>query len=218
MFCAINERRAFELNLTIPSRGLWTADARLDTGDAFTATSVTLTLAGLSLVGAVYRTGSFSGVTWVRLVGGHGGWHQSVGEKYYKNPFGLRMGPIVTDAASAVGESVQISTDTSVGSFFVRRRGPAVRVLNQLASSWYPLPTGVTFVGPRTTPRITSRFDVIADGTDLARGVVMMATDFPEQWTPGSLFASAALSERQASTVTHRLTPERLRTEVWTSP
>ena len=218
MFCSLNERRAYELNLTIPTRGLWTADAKLDTGGAFADTSVTLVLAGLTLVGAVYRTGSFSGVTWVRLVGGAGGWHQTIGERFYKNPFGLQLAPIATDAANAVGETVQVAADVSVGSFYVRRRGPAIRVLNQLAASWYALPSGVTFIGPRTTPRIASRFDVLSDGTSLARGAVAIATDFPEQWTPGCLFTSPTLTERQASIVTHRLTPERLRTEVWTSP
>jgi hypothetical protein len=218
MFAQANERRVYELTLTIPSRGLWTADAKLDTGDAFTATSVTLTLAGLSMVGAVYRTGSYSGVTWLRLVGGAGGWHQTIEKDFYQNPFGLQLAPIATDAARLVGETVQVSTNPNIGTFYVRQRGPAVRVLNHLATSWYPLPSGVTFIGARTTPRITSRFDVLPEGTNLGQGSVTIATDFPEQWTPGCLFSSNTLSERQASIVTHRLTSDRLRTEVWCSP
>lgn len=217
MFCAVNDRRAFELTLTIPPRGLWTADAKLDTGDAFTATSVTLTLSGLSLVGHVYRSGSYSGTTWLRMVGGRGGWHRTIGENYYKNPFGLSIKPILGDAAQAVGESIVVETDSIVGKFFVRRRGPAVRTLNLLATSWYARPDGVTYVGPRTTPRIASRFDVM-DTQDLARGSVTVATDFPQDWTPGCLFASTTLPEKQASVIVHRLSQDKLRTEVWTSP
>lgn len=217
MFCTVNGRRAFELNLIIPARGLWTADAKLDTGDAFAATAITLVLAGLTMVGAVYRTGSYSGTTWVRMVGGRGGWHQTLEKNYYKNPFGLTITPILRDAAQAVGESVVVETDSIVGKFYVRQRGPAVRVLNQLTTSWYARPDGVTYVGPRTTPRIASRFDVM-DGQDLARGSVAIATDFPEDWTPGCLFSSPTLAEKQASAVTHRLRQDSLRTEVWTSP
>ncbi len=218
MFCSINGRRVFELNLIIPSRGLWTADAKLDTGDALSSTRVTLALAGLTLAGAAYRSGSFSGTLSVRMVGGFGGWYQNIDSKFYKNPFGLRIAPILTDAATAVGERITVATDTTVGPFFARERGPAVRCLNQLADQWYVQPDGTTYVGPRTTPTIASRFDVMVEGTRLQMGRVMIATDFPEQWTPGCLFSSPTLSQRQASTITHRLTKDALRTEVWTSP
>ena len=218
MFASLNGVRCQSLTLTIPSRGLWTADAVL-TNPLSDGGTATLIVAGLTLIGAFIRSADFLENGFARLVGGHGGWHQTIPEKYYQSPFGLRLTPILTDAASACGESVAVTTDSNVGNYYVRRNTTAARVLNQLCPEWWVRPDGVTQIGPRTTPIISSRFDVIADGTNLASGRVQIATDKPEDWVPGCLFTAPTLpAQRQVSTVIHTLTSNKLRTTIWTSP
>jgi len=220
MFCSLNEARVTALNLIIPARGLWTADATLDDVIGFTDTAVTLKLAGLTLIGSVIRKGNFSGTGSLRIVGGHGGWRQTIGEKFYQSPFGVKLTPVLTDAANAAGETITVDTDSTLGLFFARESGPACRVLNQTCESWYVQNDGTTRVGPRATPTIASRFDVITDGVKPNLGRIPIATDFPEDWVPGAMFSAPTLGgvTMQVSGVVHNLTPERLRTQIWTSP
>jgi hypothetical protein len=219
MFCSINNARCTKLNLTIPARGLWTADAILDDAIKFTGTAVTLTLAGLTLVGAVVRGGSYSGTGSLRIVGGKGGWRNTIPSKFYQNPHGIRLTPVLKDAASAAGEMVTVDDDVELGTFFTRESGPAARVLNQLCDSWYIETNGNTRVGTRATPTIASRFDVVNENVAPNLGRIPIATDFPEQWVPGAFFTAPTLGVTgQISGVVHNLTPDRLRTTVWTSP
>lgn len=217
MFCSINGQRVTDLTLTIPARGLWTADAALDNVIEFTGTAVTLVLAGLTLVGSVVRSGNYSGTGTLRLVGGKGGWRNQIAKRFYQNPNGIKLTPILTDAARDAGETITIDADTTLGLFFVREEAPACRVLNQLCDSWYVQNDGTTRVGQRATPTITSRFDVVGEHVARNLGRIPIATDFPQDWMPGAKFAAPTLgsSTLQISDVVHRLTPERLRTEIW---
>lgn len=219
MFCSINNARCTNLTLSIPARGLWVADAKLDDVIKFTGAAVTLVLASLTLVGAVVRSGNYSGVGSLRIVGGKGGWRNTIPQRFYTNPHGLKLTPILKDAASAAGETITIDEDADLGEFFTREEAPASRVLNQLCESWYIEPSGNTRVGPRVTPTIASRFDVVNENVAPEIGKIPIATDFPEQWVPGAYFTASTLGViSQISAVVHRLTPERLRTTVWTSP
>ena len=217
MFCSVNDARVMTLTLNIPARGLWTADAILDDVIKFTGTSVTLVLAGLTLVGSVIRSGNFSGAGSLRIVGGKGGWRSTIPKRFYQNPHGVKLAPVLSDAAQACGESVTVDSDVAIGSFFVREEGPAVRALNQLCDSWYVQNDGTTRVGDRATPTISSRFDVVNENVQPFIGRIPIATDFPEDWMPGAKFTANTLGTDifTISDVVHRLTPERLRTEVW---
>lgn len=217
MFCSINGARCRKLDLTIPVRGIWTADAVLDDVIEFTGTAATLALAGLTLVGSVYRSGNFSGTGSLRLVGGHGGWHTTIDSRFYQSPFGVKLKPVLSDAASACGETVIVDTDATLGLFFTRERGPGARVLSQLCDSWYVQPDGTTRIGDRAQPTISSRFDLVNENVAPNLGRIPIATDFPEDWVPGAKFSSAVLGSSvfRISDVVHRLTPDRLRTEVW---
>lgn len=216
MFCSINKARVTHLNLVIPARGIWTADAKLDNVIEFTGSDVTLVLAGLTMVGSVIRSGNYSGVGSLRIVGGHGGWLRTIDQRFYQNPFGVKLAPVVTDAANAVGETIVVDDDTTLGLFFTREKAPACRVLNQTCPSWFVQPDGVTRVGTRATSVISSRFDVTSDNVEPNTGRIPIATDFPEDWVPGATFNAPTLGETlQISGVVHNLTPERLRSEVW---
>jgi hypothetical protein len=217
MYCSINGQRCYRLNLSIPARGLWSADAVLDDVISFTGTSITLVLAGLTLVGSVVRGGNYSGEGSLRIVGGKGGWMQTIPQRFYQNPNGIKLGPVLADAAKACGESVTIDADTTLGLFFTREAAPACRVLNQLCPSWYVQPDGTTRVGDRATPTIASAFDMVDEFVSPYLGRIPIATDFPEDWVPGAKFTAAVLGGDvfQVSDVVHRLTPERLRTECW---
>jgi len=217
MFCSINGARCTKLELVIPARGLWTADATLDDVIEFSDTSVTLALAGLTLVGAVFRRGDFSGTGSLRIVGGKGGWRKIIGQRFYNNPHGIKLTPILTDAASACGETITVDADQTIGVFFTRENGPACRALNQLCPSWYVQPDGSTRVGDRATPTISSRFDVVSENVAPNLGRFPIATDIPEDWVPGAKFSAPVLGSGvfQISGVVHRLSPERLRTEIW---
>ncbi len=217
MFCSLNGARVTDLNISIPARGLWSADCKLDNEIEFSGTAATLVLAGLTLVGSVYRSGSYAGAASLRLVGGKGGWRKKIPKKFYKNPHGLKLTPLLVDAANAAGETVVVDSDLTVGLFFTREEAPACRVLNQLCESWYVRPDGVTQVGERATPTISSRFDVVDQNVQPNLGRVPIATDNPEDWVPGAKFSAPTLGATtfQISDVVHILTPERLRTEVW---
>lgn len=217
MFCSLNEARVSWMTLIIPARGLWTADVKLDNEIDFTGTAATLTLAGLTLTGTVTRGGSYSGVGSLRLVGGFGGWQKTLPSQFYQNPHGVKLSPVLSDAAKAVGEKVTVDDDTTIGFFYLRQSAPGARVLNQLCDSWYAQPDGTTRVGVRATPTITSRFDVVNENVEPNLGRIPIATDFPEDWQPGVKFSAPTLGSSvfQVSSVIHKLTPDRLRTELW---
>jgi hypothetical protein len=192
----------------------------LDEPITFTGSGVSLILANLTLVGAVYRSGNFSGTGSLRIVGGHGGWLKTIPGpgRFYQNPHGVKLGPVATDAANACGEKLAVDSDMTIGLFYTRSSvDPACRVLNQYAPSWYVTPDGVTHIGDRTTPTISSLFDVVNENVAPYLGRIPIATDFPADWVPGSKFSSPILGSTvfQISDVVHRLTPERLRTECW---
>jgi 3',5'-cyclic AMP phosphodiesterase CpdA len=203
--------------VTLPFRGVWTAD--LTTEDEVDADGqVTITIADLTLVGTVDRMGDFLGSGSLRIVGGAGGWMKPVPQKNYQDSFGLKLAPIVSDAAREVGETANLSADANrtLGSFFIREAAPAARVLAQLTPLWWVGFDGVTQVGLRRETTIASAFDVLPKGTDLHLGRVQIATDTPSAFVPGALFSSQTLKQQKISTVVHRLTANKLRTEVWT--
>ncbi len=218
MFCSINGARVTKLSLLIPAIGLQTADVSLDDVIEFTGTDAALTLAGLQMSMSVVRSGNFSGTGTLRLVGGKGGWRGIIPQRFYQNPNGIKLSPVLTDAARAAGETIIIDTDTTLGLFFIREQAPACRVLNQLCDSWYMQNDGTTRVGTRASPTITSKFDLVGEAQPNL-GKFEIATDFPEDWVPGAMFSTPTLGSTvfQVSDVVHKLTPDNLRTVVWVS-
>jgi hypothetical protein len=217
IFAELNGTRAQKATITIPYTGIWTADVSLDQQVTVSSGAASLSVGGLNLSGTIYRAGDFVGTGAFRIVGGKGGWQKLVSAQFYRGGAGgLKLADVLNDTARAVGETVKIASNVSVGSAFTRGAGPAARVLNSLAPGWWMGLDGVTQVSARATPSITSQFDVIPDGTSLSLGKVMIATDTPEDWVPGVFFTSLTLPRLQVSSVIHHLDAHKLRTEVWT--
>lgn len=217
LFAALDGTPIKRLELLLPYFGIWTApEVHLDRVIAEDATA-TLQLGGLTLQGSVFRTGSFVGSGAYRLVGGKGGWSKLAPAQSYYNPAGVKASIVLRDAARAAGETLDLDADSSVGIHWVRLGDkPASRDLNLIRPDWWVRPDGVTTTGPRPSPIVTSAFDVLPEGTALAVGRVMIATDKPEDWLPGVQFSSPTLSLRTVDSVRHLLDGNKLRTELWT--
>lgn len=218
LFASINDFPLQGGTLTFPFYGAWVADINVASGGSGLTGPVTLALAGITLQGFVFRGGDFAGSTKYRICGG-AGWQQVVSEHPYRNPFGLRLSVVLHDVAKTVGESVEIQTglDLSFGAFYLRQKAPASQVLRQLAPHWWIRNDGVTQIGERGSPIIKSKFELL-QGTDLGLGRMVIGTEKPEDWVPGSVFTSITVPQKRISGVTHRWAANKLQTVVWTTP
>lgn len=212
MFASISGQVVNRATVTIPYSGIWHAD--VEANGVLVSGAVTLTVGSLVLKGTVFRSGFFAGDFHYRIVGGAGGWQKIVPSQVYNSNSSIKLSLVLNDAARVAGETISLDTDRDIGPFYVRQQAPAARVLNQLTASWYVRPDGVTAVGSRSGDMIASPFDVLA-GTDLGLGKVLLATDRPEDFTPGRTFKSLTLSTQSIGGVVHRLDRAKLRTEVW---
>jgi hypothetical protein len=212
MLASLSGQPISRATITIPYQGIWHADVEAD--GVLVSGAVTLTVGSLVLKGTVFRSGFFTGDFHYRIVGGAGGWQKIVPSKVYNSNSSIRLSLVLNDAARVAGETISLDTDRDIGSFYVRQQAPAARVLNQLTASWHVRPDGVTAIGTRSEGMIASPFDVLSR-TDLGIGKVSLATDRPEDFTPGKSFKSLTLSTQKIGGVVHRLDRSKLRTEVW---
>ena len=90
------------------------------------------------------------------LVGGRGGWRNSVTRLGYSSP---RAQQILTDVALLAGEQIVFDSDLpQLGEHYARLPGLASQVINQLApQNWYVDDAGVTHVGQRTSSPLLDR-------------------------------------------------------------
>lgn len=215
IFAELNGIRIRTATVTLPYHGIWHADVVLDKPVELSG-RLTLVLGDLTLVGTAFRQGSFVGASYVRMIGGAGGWKTVIPAKEYASSFGVKFSVVAGDAAKSVGETLLVSSDFAVGTSYERQVAAAARVLDTFAPLWWMRADGVTVVGNRTPPTVTSKFDVMLNGTNPAVGKVTVATDNPRDWQPGAKFSSPVLPERTVSAVVHRLDANKLRTELWT--
>lgn len=181
-------------SLMIPLVGLWTADLHLATDQTFTG-PVTVVIGNLTLQGAVYRSEPFAGQTRARLVGGFGGWRQTVSAQGYGSSSGVQLSTVIKDVTSTVGETYTI-TDKSIGPAFSRLEGPASDVLWQLvalglAPSWHIAPSGSTVLDAWPTTVVGTPFTVVDQKPD--EGLVIIATEDYASWLPGCTFTDPNL-------------------------
>lgn len=217
LFASLNGHPLQQGTLSIPFYGAWVADVNVASGGENLSGRVTLVLAGLTLKGYIFRGGDFTGSTIYRVCGGSG-WQIEVTPYPYISRFGLKLSIILKDVASKIGETVNVQTDRTIGTFYLRQRAPASRVLQQLSPHYWIDPAGVTQVGERSSPTITSSFSVLP-GTNLGLGKIVVGTEAVEDWVPGSLFSGATLpQQRKISGVLHKWGANKLQTTVWTTP
>lgn len=216
MFASVNDFHATEVEIRIPQIGIWDADVKLsDVPSGTVFTDITLVLAGLVLVGRVYRGATWHGSYHARIVGGKGGWMTPLPAKGYRSLTSVKASLVLRDAAKAVNEHVEITSDDDwgLGSHWTRIAQPAGRVLNQLGRPWFMREDGVTVIRERETGTIGAQFDAIS--ADPARGHYTIATESPEAFMPGKRVFGPTLDEMTIRAVVHRSAGSEVRTELW---
>ena len=214
MFATLDGHRITKGHVVIPLRGCITADVQLDDPVELSG-PVTLVVGDLSIKAAVTRGGPFTGSSSFRLIGGAAGWMKTIGPKPYDQPWGVKLSAVLQDAAREVGETVSVATDRTLGTRWERQKAPAAWLLQRLAEQWWIDTKGVTIVGARPSPTITSAFDVVK--AEPEKGRVIIATEVLSAWLPAAKFSSPTLKTQQISGVVHKLNAGKVRTEVWTS-
>lgn len=112
----------------------------------------TFVCGGVSMACTVMNGGAVDGYAAYRLVGGTGGWGNSVPAKPYLDDGGVKVSTVIGDAARTVGEAVDGLPTTRLGPHYARRVGPASQVLHALTPfAWRVDFDGVTRFGPRPT-------------------------------------------------------------------
>jgi hypothetical protein len=206
------------LALTVPMAGIWHADVVCDVTVDIAGPQV-LTLSNSAWVCTPIRATDFAGRREVRLVGGQAGWRKPVPFKQYQSPGGVPTAMVLGDTAAFVQEPPPVVDSTqapTVGVAYVRQAGLASLVLQGLlGDAWYMSPQGIVQTAPRLPTPIVSPFTVM--DVRGASGRYTIATEFPGDWAPGSVFVSPTASGT-VNLVRHVLREESLRTEVMVSP
>ncbi len=145
----------------------------------------TFVLGGVSFACTVVSGGAIDGRASYRLVGGHGGWGKPVPARGYSDDAGVKLGTVVSDAASAVGETLGGVPTTRLGPHYARRSdAPASAVLNDVAPrAWRVDFDGITRFGVR--PTTTYVGDAPRTRRDPNATVVELATEDLTGIVPG---------------------------------
>lgn len=209
MTSSINGNTVTKATLWRSDWGTWYADVETDKPVAL-AGAAALVLADLTLSGTVLSGGAFSDRSRFRVVGGAGGWGKIIPAKSYSNDVGVKVSQVVSDAASACGETVQLTTTDKVGrSWTYDDDGPAVRVLERVArGAWYVDEAGITKLGKR--PRTTLTEKVTVQNVDVARSIVSVASDKIAALAPG-----VTVEGIEAIDCIHELTDKSVRTTLY---
>ena len=200
-------------SIEIPAYGLWAADVVL-ADDTTLPASAPLVLGDLTLQSYAYRTFAYAGSRRSRLVGGYGGWMQTVQPQEWANPPGLTLSLVLNDLAALIGEKVNVGADQVFGSFLFTRLGAAKRVLDRLVGrTWWIDPSGTVQVGvARSSAVISSAFTL--NEFDGATGRAVISTENPSDWMPGRTWTAPTVTVPQTvSSVRHSVVDGALRTE-----
>lgn len=199
--------------LSRPLRGAWTADLEVD-ADAAPSGRVTLSGAGVSLVGTVVQSQSWNDRQRCRVVGGAGGMTKTLGATFYRS---VTLRSIVTAILASAGEALSPSSSTSVLSrsvpVWVRLRGPAASLLDQVLAAWAPtaiwrvLPDGTVWIGEPAWTTATT-----ATVTQDNRGDEEVAELAGEDLT---LDAGTTTQGRKVGLVRYFIAPDSVRGEVF---
>ncbi len=210
MVATLNGHRVTDARVNIPAWGCWYASATVDGEHALTG-AATLKVADLTLTGTILSGGPAKGRSSFRIVAGKGGWGREVPSKGYASDAGVKKSTVIQDAAQEVGETVAaLDTAPRVGPAWTRKKGPASRVLEQLApSAWYVDEAGVTRLGARAASTLPGGITRVTP-PDLSRATVELASDAISAILPGVVVDGIA-----AIDVEHEVTPNGIRSRIW---
>lgn len=210
MSASLNGILATSARVFLPAWGAWWVEIDLD-GEHTLTGACTVVVADLTLVGTILSGGPENGRSHFRVVGGKGGWGQTISAKSYANDAGVKASTVLLDAADACGETILASTlpTTRPGPAWVRPADRASRVLELLAPhGWYVGEDGVTRIGAR--PAGTLPAGVTHGPADLARGTVTLASESIATILPGLVVDGLT-----AVDVLHEVSSDGLRSTVW---
>ncbi len=210
MVATLNGHRITDARVNIPAWGCWYASATVDGEHALTG-AVTLKIADLTLTGTILSGGAMKGRSSFRVVAGKGGWGREVPSKGYASDAGVKRSTVIQDAAQEVGESVTgLDVSARIGPGWVRKKGPASRVLEQLApNAWYVDEAGVTHLGARSASVLPGGITRVTPA-DISRATVELASDAIAAILPGVVVDGIA-----AIDVEHEVTPNGIRSRIW---
>ncbi len=148
----LNGLRAIAVRLSIPWRGMWSAEVTLDLDDVALIPTVgpaLISVGGMVLRGTVdpRGSGSFLNRASVRVIAGSGGWDKEVPAQHFANPGGGLLSSLVYAAtAPLVLEPPPLDPlPKLLGKHFARTKGPASAIFQD--RQWYVDPiTGVVSV------------------------------------------------------------------------
>lgn len=205
--------RVTSARVWLPAWGCWFAEVMLD-GEHALSGRVTLSLAGLALVGTVLSGGAEKGRSSFRIVSGAGGWGRQIPAASESDDAGVKLSKVLLSAASACGETLDASTlpTTRVGPSYARREDQACRVLElEVPGAWYVGEDGITRIGRRGASTIAASVPRVST-VDLARRTVTLAPESASGLVPG-----VTVDGIEAVDVQHELGEDGLRTTVYGS-
>ena len=195
-------------SLLVPLVGAWTADLQL-AGSGTLSGKVSVIIGNLTLTGTVIRSDPYGAQTKARLVGGAGGWRTSVPAQGYGSSSGVKLSTLLSDAAMAAGETVNVPSDTSVGNGYARcsfGTSVAADILWHMIDlgfipAWYIDPAGTTQAQAWPSNAIATPFTVTNHNPD--EGKVEIATEDYVSWMPGCTFTAPQLAGTFTSAGVH---------------
>lgn len=190
-YLAVNGNMVSHGRITFPRWGAPLADLHLAGSAEIPSTPLgaTITVGALSQKGTMLRGGVFGGDRSLRVIGGYGGWRKVLPPRGYQLSAGVMLSTVIGDAARECGEQIAGLADVAIGSGYARRGGKASAVLRRLiGGQWWIDPAGVTQLSARSTAPILTPFTV--ESYHPARGLFVIATESPAEWTPSRTFDS----------------------------
>jgi hypothetical protein len=207
----------------LPWIGPWIAELR-QVDETPISGAVTLTLGDTVYQGTVDPTASGTHLERVsaRIVGGAGGWGTVLPPKGYHNDAGIKASLIADDAATAAGESLDLSDGFAplterLGVDYVRTIGPAARAPEDAIGGvpWWVGADGITYVGVRDTVRASPDVYDILD-YDPHRKLAQISVDDLSAISVGSILSKEPLEEElTVRDLTIRISEEGLSLEAW---
>jgi len=193
----VNGAVVMSASITLPYYGAWVADVVLAASTTI-ANPVSIVVGDLTLTGTVRRQASSTGSRSARIVGGYGGWRNTIPAKGYASPVGVSLSTVLIDAAADAGEKINIpaSSNRVLGNNWGREKDKAERVLHLLVGrSWWVDPSGVTQITARSSSPIVTPFMVTSWSG--AKGKFDIAAEALASWQPGRTFTAATVSGTQ---------------------